>query len=137
MHTVLDTNIIISALLFRGPVSAIYRDIVLGGITAFISPPMFKEYARVLAYPRFGLTENEIIYLLNQEIGRYFQPVEEPLPDRTWIPEDPSDDCFINTALACPSSVLVSGDRHILEERKKLPVTVFSAREFLEMLQER
>jgi putative PIN family toxin of toxin-antitoxin system len=123
MHTVLDTNILISALLFRGSISAIHREIVLGVISAFVSPPMVREYARVLAYPKFGLSEEELIYLLEEEIGRYFKPVEAP-----------SDDCFINTALACPGSVLVSGDRHILEARERLLVPVITAAELMERL---
>ncbi len=134
MHTVLDTNIVISALLFRGSISAIHREIVLGVLTAFVSPPMVREYARVLAYPKFGLSEKELIYLLEDEIGRYFRPVEGPFPEGAWIAEDPSDDCFINTALACPGSVLVSGDRHILEAKERLPVTVITAAELIERL---
>lgn len=134
MRTVLDTNIVISALLFRGSMAAIHREIVLGGITAFASQPMVREYARVLAYPKFGLNEVELVYLLEEEIGRYFLPVSGPLPEGRWIPEDPSDDCFINTAMECPGSVLVSGDRHILEAKERLPITVLAVAELLERL---
>lgn len=134
MHTVLDTNILISALLFRGQLSLIHNMIVLGRITAFYSPSIIREYAKVLAYPKFGLTEKEIQYLLEDEIGRYFHPVSEPIGFSQWIPKDPSDDCFINTALACPGAILVSRDRHILEARKQLPVEVFSGGELLQEL---
>ena len=134
MHTVLDTNIVVSALLFRGPSTAVYHAIRDGRLVPLISSPMFREYTRVLAYPKFGLTDSEVIYLLEREIGSFFKPVQVPLPDRNWIPEDPSDDCFINTALACPESILVSGDRHILAVREAPPVPVFTLTELLEKL---
>lgn len=137
MLTVLDTNIVVSALLFRGSSAAVYHAIREGRLVPLVSPPMFKEYARVLAYPKFGLTDSEVIYLLEQEIGRYFKPLQEPLADRSWISEDPSADCFINTALACPGSILVSGDRHILAARDALPVPVFTLAELLERLTDR
>jgi putative PIN family toxin of toxin-antitoxin system len=134
MHTVLDTNIVVSALLFRDPSTAVYHAIREGRLVPLISPPMFREYARVLAYPKFGLNDSEVIYLLEEEIGRYFKPLQGPLTDRSWIPEDPSDDCFINTALASPGSILVSGDRHILDAREGLPVPVYTLAELLEKL---
>jgi predicted nucleic acid-binding protein len=98
---------------------------------------MFREYARVLAYPQFGLNDSEVIYLLEEEIGSNFKPVQGPLTDRKWITEDPSDDCFINTALASPGSFVVSGDRHILAAREALPVPVLTLSELMERLTDR
>jgi len=132
--TVLNTNILISALLFRGETAGIHRAILEGRILPLLTAPILTEYLRVLAYPKLGLVESEIHYLVNMEIRPWFQMLTEPVPQESWIPEDPSDDPFINAARVRPGTLLMSGDRHILQIRDRLPVTVLTARELLEIL---
>jgi uncharacterized protein len=62
--TVLDTNVLISALLFRGETAGVHRAILEGRLGPLITEPILKEYLRVLAYPKLRLSESEIRYLL-------------------------------------------------------------------------
>lgn len=127
MRTVLDTNILISALLFRGETSRIHRAIKEGRLQPLVTPPVLREYLRVLAYPKLGLTESEISYLLEEEIRPWFRQISESVPD---------NDYFVNAARVYPETYLISGDSHILEVRERLPVPVLTARELLDHLAE-
>ncbi len=131
MLTVLDTNVVVSALLFRGRASLIHKAIIEGRLVPLVTPPILEEYIRVLSYPKFGLTKSDIHYLAQKEIGRWFHRLTEEIPTGSWIPEDPSDDMFINAARVRPGTCLVTGDAHILGARDRLPVQVLSVAEVL------
>jgi predicted nucleic acid-binding protein len=64
-RVVLDTNVVASALLFPGPTTAqVRRAWISGSIVPLVCRDTTLELVRVLAYPRFGLTEEEISQLL-------------------------------------------------------------------------
>jgi uncharacterized protein len=133
--TVLDTNVLVSALLFRGETAGIRRAILDGRLQPLITEPILKEYLRVLAYPKLRLTDSEIRYLLDDEIRPWFHTIDEDIPEDSWIRDDPSDDHFVNAARVHPGTHLISGDRHILDARERLPVVVLTARELLDQLE--
>ncbi len=135
MITVLDTNVVISALLLRGATAAIYRAVLGSRVIPLLTLPILNEYIRVLSCPKLGLTDADIRYLVDEEIRPWFPMLTERLPLDTWIAEDPADDHFVNAARVRPSMILVSGDRHIIGEREKLPVTVLAVRELLDELE--
>jgi uncharacterized protein len=125
--TVLDSNVQISALLFRGETTRIHRAILDGRLLPLLTDPILKEYLRVLAYPKLRLSESEIKYLLDEEIRPWFHRIRENVPA--------SDDCFVNAARVRPGTHLISGDGHILQARDHLPVPVLTARELLDQLE--
>jgi len=108
VRTVLDTNVLISALLFRGETAGVHRAILEGRLQPLITDPILKEYLRVLAYPKLQLTESEIKYLFDED--------------------------FVNAARVRRGTHLISGDGHILEARERLPVPVLTVRELLDQL---
>ena len=65
---VIDTNVIVSVLLFGGKPGELIRFWKTGQIQPFISKEITEEYLRVLAYSKFNLSENEIGFFLNHEI---------------------------------------------------------------------
>lgn len=136
MLAVLNTNVLVSALLFRGAASGIHRLILEGRIHPLISPAILDEYTRVLAYSKFRLKTSDIQYLIEEEISPWFEFRMIPETDGHWIPEDPSDDKFIQLALSEPPAILLSGDHHILESRKNLPCKVLTIQECLDFFQE-
>ncbi len=77
------------------------------------STEIVDEYLRVLTYPKFGLTSEEINFLLYQEIVPYFEIVR-PKPSRVIVGDDPSDDKFICCAEAGRAKTIISGDQHLL-----------------------
>jgi putative PIN family toxin of toxin-antitoxin system len=134
MIVVLDTNIVVSALLFNGPASAAHKAWCEGTIELLFTPEILAEYRSVFSYPKFQLTENDVAYLIEEEILPFGQPIEIPPATASWIPEDPDDDLFIEAAIHGNAEALVSGDGHILSNRGRLPCKVLTLAELFEKL---
>ena len=111
---VIDTNVVVSALLFGGVPNEIAVLWKTGIIQPKASKEILDEYIRVLAFPKFDLTEEEINFLLYHEILAYFDVLAvksgEPI-----VKDDPSDDKFIRCARAAKARIIISGDQHLLK----------------------
>jgi putative PIN family toxin of toxin-antitoxin system len=140
MRVVLDTNVVVSALLFEGTVSQIHKQWKSGAIIPVANKEMLEEYARVLSYRKFSLAEEEIAALFDEEIFPYFSVVRTSKNKIPHPPKDPDDVPFLQAATdggASPSSkegavqYLVSGDPHLLELNGKYPFPIVSPASFL------
>lgn len=133
LKVVLDTNILISALLFRGELSRIvdlWRD---GRIVPVVSKDTFQELRAVLTYPKFRLSFAEINALVEEEILPFFDVVEVP-EDVKGICADPDDDKFIACASAASADFIVSGDRSLRDVGTCGSIRIIGASEFLAMM---
>lgn len=131
IRVVLDTNVVVSAILFGGPPGNLILQWKKGAIQPLISQPIIDEYLRVLAYPKFKLTEQELNFLFYQEILPFFETVvtsANPLPEI--IKDDPSDDMFLHCAMAGRASIVVSGDRHLLKLNSYEQIKIMSPETF-------
>lgn len=114
MRVVLDTNIVISAVLFKGKLSSLVSLWKAKQFTFVISGEILKEYLRVLSYPKFKLTESEIRTILSEELLPFVETVnvkEKPLG----ILKDKDDEKFLNCVRHGHADVLVSGDAELLQ----------------------
>jgi len=112
-RVVLDTNVLISALLFRGGLSKI-RDLwKTGKIIPVLSRETFEEFKRVLEYPKFRLSKDEIRAIIEDEVLPYFEVVEVTRKV-TGVCKDPDDDKFLACAVSAGVKIIVSGDPHLL-----------------------
>jgi len=130
VQVVIDTNVVISALLFGGTPGELVPLWKEERIKAFISKEIIGEYLRVLAYPRFNLSEKEIDYLLYQEILPYFE-ITTTKPGPIILEKDPPDDKFIYCAQASGSKIIISGDRHLLSMKKYGQIEIISPAQFI------
>ena len=115
LRVVLDTNVVLSALVFSGGLAARVRLAWQGGaIQPLASTATVQELVRVLAYPKFRLSA-----LAQQELLADYLPHVQTVR----IPQPPPSvpDCrdamglpFMQLALAGKAQVLVSGDRDLL-----------------------
>ena len=133
MRAVLDPNVLISALLSgTGAPAEILRRWRRGDIELVTSVLLIDELARALVYPKI---RRRIAQADGDEFVALLRVAAPPLADPDELPPahsaDPDDDYLI--ALASHSrSVLVSGDRHLLELADRIPI--MSPREFLNSL---
>lgn len=130
-RVVLDTNVLVSAILFGGTPGRLVALWQTGRIRAYASPPIVAEYLRVLAYPRFELTPPEIEYLLYGQILPYFELVDPP-PGPAVIREDPSDDMFLLCAVEARAHAIISGDRHLLNQVSYRNIPILTVARFLQ-----
>ena len=118
-RVVLDTNVVISALLFRqGEASEIRRFWQERLVQPLVSAQTTMELVRVLAYPKLRLSQEDREDLLSEYLpyARVVKP-EERLSQIQRVPRcrDPSDDMFFELAQAGEAVDLVTGDRDLLE----------------------
>jgi uncharacterized protein len=132
MRVVLDTNVVVSALLFKTALSKIIDLWQRGAIIPAISKETFQELQTVLAYPKFALTPDEIRAMLEGEILPFFEVIEVR-EDVKGICADSADDKFLACALATSSDYLVSGDKAVTELKQYKSVKIIKLSEFLKM----
>ena len=110
---VIDTNVLVSVLLFGGKPGEIVELWKNRRIQPYISKARVDELVRVLAYPKFQLTADEIDYLLYSEILPYFE-VTTTKDGPVVVGDDPQDDMFHRCAGAAEAKFAVTGDLHLL-----------------------
>jgi len=135
LRVVLDTNILISILLFGGRLESIRKAWKTGKIKLIFCPETLEELIKVLHYPKFGLTEEEITYLVEVEILPYAVLIEKPTSLGPSLIRDKDDLKFLECALNGKADYLVSEDKDGLEVKKFQTPKVLSAKEFLEILE--
>jgi len=109
---VLDTNVLVSVLLFRSEASALLDAWRGGRFRLAASEPILDEYARVLEYPKFRLGKHEAVAIMAEFVLPYCDRFRVPEGPR--LCSDPDDDKFIHCALAAGAAALVTGDRALL-----------------------
>lgn len=133
IRVVLDTNTLISALLFSGTASRLVPLWQSRRITVLVSKEILQEYLRVLAYPKFQLGDHEIRALVEEEL----LPFAETIRVRrrlAVVRRDPEDDKFPECAVAGRAEYLVTGDRDLRELGSYRGITILTVGEFLERM---
>ena len=127
-RVVLDTNVLISALLFGGPPAEIVRLVTEEQIGSVTSDALLAELRRVLLskfqYPPvladFIITEWKAV---NEQI--------EPTMALAVITQDPSDNRVLECAVTGNVSVIISGDRHLLALKVFRSIPILSPQAYL------
>lgn len=115
IRVVLDTNVVLSALVFGdGQAGQLRLGWQQGVFVPLVSTATAQELVRVLACPKFRLSNSDQDELLADYLP-YAQTVRVPQPPPA-VPEcrDPLDMPFMHLAVAGKAQVLVSGDQDLL-----------------------
>jgi putative PIN family toxin of toxin-antitoxin system len=115
MRLVLDTNVIVSALLWDGLPKRLFKFAHSEGIQLFTSTPLMEELTEILSRSKFEGKITESLYSVDQLIELYSKVavVVRPIPVPRLAP-DPDDDVVIGTALAAKANFVVTGDKTLL-----------------------
>ncbi|MBK5274424.1 MAG: putative toxin-antitoxin system toxin component, PIN family [Desulfuromonadales bacterium] len=133
LRIVLDTNVLISALLFSGRVGML-RDLwKTGRIIPLVSKETFAEFRKVLSYPKFKLSLREIRAILNEEILPFVEPVEI-IEQVTGICRDPLDDMFLAVADSGGAQFLITGDQNLLVLKNYKQTRIITVGDFMELV---
>lgn len=129
IKVVFDTNVLVSALLFRGELSKIVDLWVTGKIVPVISRDTFEEFKKVLFYPKFSLTEKEVKIIIEENILPFFE-VADITADVKGLCRDPDDNKFLSCAVSASADFIVSGDNDLCDLRKYKSVKIIYPRDF-------
>lgn len=132
MKVVIDTNVLVSGLIFGGTPARILTAWSDGQFRLVASPEILDEYRRVgqaLAAGREPLVR--ALDALLAMVAVHATVVNAPaLASR--VCEDPDDDKFLAAALAGGATVVVSGDKHLLHVSGWQSIDVLTPRQFVD-----
>jgi len=131
-RVILDTNVLISALLFKGELSNIIELWRSGKIIPLISRETFHELRRVLEYDKFSLTRGEISAILEEEILPFFEVVDVNRQVKD-VCRDPADDKFLSCAVSGHADYIITGDKDLFDLKHYESIRIIHASDFLRM----
>ncbi len=129
MRVVLDTNIVVSALFFKGIPDHILELWYQGKFDLLISPDILNEYTRVIGelnrkYPAVQIKPLLDLITLNAYV---VEPGKRPIP----FCDDPDDGIFLATAIAGKAHYIVTGDKALLRVKKYPGGQIITGRQFI------
>ncbi len=136
MRLVLDTNIVVSGLIWGGVPRQLLdlgRD---GPVTLFTSSLLLDELADVLGRSKFAaLLASQSITptFLMQRYGLLAKLVNPQTIERT-VPNDADDDAVIATALAVQANVIATGDSDLLMLHPWQEIQILNAADALQFV---
>lgn len=134
-RVVLDTNVVLSALVFGGEISGRLRHAwQSGGCQALLSSATAQELVRALAYPKFRLSAEAQHELLADYLP-YALTVRLPQPPPAVPPcRDPFDLPFLQLAATGRASALITGDKDLLALAGQTRFAILTPSAFLDTL---
>lgn len=118
MKIVLDTNVLVSAIIFGGNPRTIIESIIEGPVHLALSREILDELEGVLARKKFGMSP-EIVRNISNELESLCE-IATPTRRVTVTVSDPYDNMVLECAAEAKADYIVSGDAHLLEDRKSV-----------------
>lgn len=132
VKAVLDTNVLVSAIFWKGTPFEILKAWHKDHFSLVISLPILEEYRRVLAEmtpERASPVFHSILDLIELH-AEMVEPVTFARPVRG----DPEDDKFLEAALAADAGYVVSGDAALLRLKNHQRVPIVRPARFLKLV---
>jgi uncharacterized protein len=136
MRAVADTNIVVSAILWGGPPRQLLDAARVGKLELFTSAELIAELLDVLSRDKFAGriraagVDPRTLALGYAAVATLVRLGEIP----NVIHDDPDDDVVLACAIASSSSVIVSGDSHLLKLGTFNAIKIMTASECLKGL---
>ena len=130
MKAVLDTNVFVSGVFFKGPPHQILKAWREGTLAFVISSEIFDEYRRaagILSEKYASIDLQDILDFIEREVD-FIEAV--PLPEQ--ITNDPDDEKFLACALSSGARIIISGDKHLLDVSGYKGIDVYTPRAFVD-----
>jgi putative PIN family toxin of toxin-antitoxin system len=128
---VLDTNVLVSALGWKGSPYRILLTCIDKTCLLFISPALVSELIRVLSYKKFNFSQSEIEEFLT--IIFETAVLVEPAFSLDIIHSDPSDNRILECAVAAACDYIVTGDKHLLGIKTFKGISIITLEDFIKL----
>lgn len=136
MRIVIDTNVLLSGLLWKGLPHNLLNQVRFGGIELVMSHVLFDELAEIIVRPKFAsilqrttVTHQQILSELHVLADMVAAP-SLPHP----VCRDPDDDAVLACALAAQADWIVSGDEDLLTLKVFQHIPIITPAEAIEKL---
>ena len=131
MRVVLDTNVLISALVFGGVPQTLLQQAIVGRFQPVTSPTLLDELDEKLT-TKFRW--QRLIVAATRLRLENICDVVSTTDHLSVIKEDPDDDRVLECAIAGRANYIISGDRHLLKLGLYEGIVVLSIRQFMDIL---
>jgi putative PIN family toxin of toxin-antitoxin system len=130
---VLDTNTVVSGLLWRGAPRQILDQARSGKITLYTSIELLAELSDVLQREKFAIRLGQADVQADDLVMGFVALVEviRPLTIQPVVHGDPDDDMVLACALACQADYIVSGDHHLLNLGEYKEISILKGADLL------
>lgn len=117
MRLVLDSNVVVSALLWGGVPYQLLQLATEGEVTLYTSPALVEELSDILDRPHFSerLAAQGTAAQAISDLYRSLSVSVEPASVPRVVPDDPDDDHVVACAVAAKAQAIVTGDKHLLK----------------------
>lgn len=126
MRLVLDTNVVVSALMYGGPPAKLWALAATGLVSVVTTEALAAELGEALAKPKFADRLRAARYTPQALVADYLALAGLVVAPRIHpvIRADPDDDEVLACALAARADAIVSGDGHLLAlgEYRGIPI---------------
>ena len=116
MRAVVDTNVLLSGLFWRGRPHALMERVRAGRLTLISSPALLAELAEVMNRPKFQVILARSETDPEQTLGelRRLAEIIHPPPLPSPVSRDSSDDAVLALATASQADLIITGDTDLL-----------------------
>jgi putative PIN family toxin of toxin-antitoxin system len=134
MKIVLDTNVLVSALIKEGKPRKLLTKLIGSRHQLITSEEILSEFAIVANSARIRK------YVSQQDIADYMRDIAsaceivQVVSEFDVVKEDPDDDTILRTAFDARAGYIVSGDRHLLGLRRFRNARILSVEEMLAII---
>ena len=135
MRIVIDTNVWVSGLLWKGQPWELLRLAEAGKIELCMAPAMIEELAKVLAYEKLqarleqlNLSATDLLAYAIDLASVFDVPEESP----GIVQADPDDDVFLLCAVVAGAAYVLSGDHHLLDLEEYADIPILAVHGFLD-----
>jgi uncharacterized protein len=133
-RVVVDTNVLVSALGWRGAPYRLIQGCFAGRHQLLLSPAILSELDRVLRYPKLGFEPGAILSYL-ESLAETAEMVS-PAIRLEVVKEDPDDDKFLECAVEGGAQALVTGDSDLAKLGSFEGIPILTAAGFLQRFQD-
>jgi putative PIN family toxin of toxin-antitoxin system len=139
MLVVLDTNVVISALLFGGKPLTFLESAAAGNLLIYTSPTLLEELHDVLKRDHLASQLKRKQSSVDQAVAFYSDLAISvtPLVIHQVVTNDPDDDHVIAVAVAAQAEIIVSGDKHLLTLGMHQAIRILNPADALVFINER